>query len=83
MTAPIDPELRDAVLSILAILTGLELGEDAAVTAMLEQPLRVEEARNYISALIVLSQHLVREVAATTDVEPIDVLRHLAAAIAG
>jgi hypothetical protein len=83
MTAPMDPELRNAVQSIVAILTGLELSEDAAVTALLEQPLRVEEARAYIGALIVLCQHLVREVAVTTDVEPIDVLRHLAAAIAG
>ena len=60
MTQPIEPELRDAVLSIIAILTGLELGEDAAVTEILEQPLRVDEARAYIGALIVMCQHLVQ-----------------------
>jgi hypothetical protein len=81
MTDPVDPELRNAVQSIIAILTGLELSEDAAVMAILEQPLRVEEAQGYIGALIVLCQHLVREVAAATAVEPVDVLRHLADAI--
>lgn len=83
MTEPIDPELLNAVASIIAILTGLELGDDAAVTQILEQPLRVEEARAYIGALIVLCQHLVREFATATDVEAIDVLRHLGEGIAG
>jgi hypothetical protein len=81
MTQPIDPELRNAVLNIVAILTGLELGEDEAVTAILEQPLPVEQARAYIRALLVLSQHLVQEVAAATDVETVEVLRQIAEAI--
>ncbi len=83
MTAPMDPELRNAVSSIIAILTGLELGEDAAVTEILEQPLRVDEARAYIGALIVMCQYLVQQVAAVSDVEAITVLRQLAEAIAG
>jgi hypothetical protein len=82
MTEPIDPELLNAVASIIAILTGLELGDDAAVTEILEQPLRVEEARAYIGALIILCRHLVRELATATDVAAVDVLRHLAEAIA-
>jgi hypothetical protein len=81
MTEPIDPDLLNAVASIIAILTGLELGEDAAVTEILEQPLRVEEARAYIGALIILCRTLVQQVAAATDVEAVDVLRHLAGAI--
>lgn len=83
MTAPMDPELRNAVSSIIAILTGLELGEDQAVTQILKQPLRVDEARAYIGALIVLCQYLVQQVAAVSDVEAITVLRQLAQAIAG
>jgi hypothetical protein len=83
MTEPMDPDLRDAILNIIGVLTGLELGEESAVTAILEQPLQVSEARAYIRALIVLCQHLVQEVAAATDVETIEVLRHLAEAIGG
>ena len=75
--------MRNAVSSIIAILTGLELGEDAAVAAILEQPLRVDEARAYIGALIVLCQYLVQQFAAATDVEAVDVLRHLAKSIEG
>jgi hypothetical protein len=40
-----DPELRNAIQSIIGILAGLELSEDAAVMAILDQPLQVEEAR--------------------------------------
>ena len=75
-----DPDLRNAVSSIIAILTGLELGEDTAVTEILEQPLRVEEARAYIGALIVLCRHLVQEVAVAHNVEAVDILGQLAQA---
>lgn len=78
---PIDPALRSAVMSIIGILTGLELGEDEAVTAILEQPLHVDEARAYIRGLIVLCQHLVQEVAAATGTDPVDILRQIAEAI--
>jgi hypothetical protein len=83
MTAPIDPDLRNAVLGIIGILTGLELGEDDAVLAILNRPLSVNEARTYISALIVLCQHLVREVADTTEADVVEVLRQMAEAIGG
>jgi hypothetical protein len=83
MTEPIDPDLLNAVMSIIAILTGLELGDDAAVTEILQQPLRVEEARAYIEVLIILCQHLVRELAAATGVDAVDVLRQMAEGIAG
>ncbi len=82
MTQPIDPELRNAVLSILAILTGLESGEDEAVTSILEKPLQVNEARSYIRGLLVLCQHLVQEVAAATNAETVDVLSRIAEAVA-
>lgn len=76
-----DPELRDAVSRIIAILAGLELGEDDAVAKILEQPVRVDEARAYIRGLLVLCQHLVQEVAAATNIETIEVLRCIAEAI--
>ncbi len=79
--ALMDPDLRNAVFSIIAILTGLELGEDKAVTAILEQPLRVEEARAYIRGLLVMCQYLVHKVATMTDGEAVDVLRHMGNAI--
>jgi hypothetical protein len=81
MTAPMDPELRNAVLGIIGVLTGLELGEDAAVLAILNRPLTVSEARTYIGALIVLCQQLVAEVAGATDAEVVEVLRQMAEAI--
>jgi hypothetical protein len=83
MTAPMDPDLRNAVLGIIGILTGLELGEDDAVLAILNKPLSVNEARTYIGALIVLCQHLVREVATATDADVVEVLRQMAEAISG
>jgi hypothetical protein len=83
MTQPLTPELRNAVLSIIAILTGLQLNDDAVVMEILDQPIQADEARAYIGALIVLCQYLVQEVAAASDVETVDVLRHLAEAIAG
>ena len=76
-----DPDLRNAVTSIIAILTGLELGEDEEVTEILEQPLRVEEARAYIRGLLVMCQYLIHKIAGTTDAEAIDVLRQMAHAI--
>lgn len=81
MTGLVDPKLLDAVAGLVTILTEGELGEDAAVMEILEQPLSVQEARAYIAALIVLCQHLVQEVAAVTDVDAIDVLRHLAGTV--
>jgi hypothetical protein len=83
MTQPLTPEVRNAVRSIIAFLTGLELNEDTAVMEILDQPIQVDEALAYIGALIILCQHLVHEAASASNVETVDVLRHLAEAIVG
>jgi hypothetical protein len=81
MTAPRDPELGNAVANLIGLLTGLELGEDAAVDAILDHPLPVSKVPVYIGATVALCQHLVRELAVATDVEPVEVLRLVAKAI--
>jgi hypothetical protein len=81
MASPRDPELGNAVSNIIGLLTGLELGEDAAVSAILGHPLPVSNAPVYIAAMVVLCQHLIRELASVTDVEPIEVLRQVGRAI--
>jgi hypothetical protein len=83
MTVPVDPELHNAVSNIIALLTALELGEEEAVNSILGHPLPVLEVHSYISATVVICQHLVREVVIAADVDPVVVLRQLGEAFGG
>ena len=85
MTHPLapTPELREATLAVIGTLTALELKDIDAVLAILRTPMTTRDAEMSVRALLVLCRQLLQDVAVCRHTDPLTVLRHLAAELAG